>query len=144
MHAPRLVLVLTAAATLGLAACDRRDDGQTVGQKVDDAVATAKGATAEVKQSAKEGLDSAAKVSQEKGEEVAKKAGDLAITAAINAGLAKDPDLSPMRINVDTKDGRVALFGSAPNEAAKQRAQQIAMAQNGVSAVDNQLAIEKR
>jgi hyperosmotically inducible protein len=142
MNTPKLMASL--AALLALAACDSRQDGTTVGQKVDQAVASAKDAAADVKQTAKEGLDSAAQVSQQKGDKVAQKVGDATITAAVNAGLAKDPELSALRINVDTKNGQVALYGSAPNEGAKQRAQQIAMAEKGVTGVDNQLAVEKR
>lgn len=135
--------LLTAAGislALALAACDSRQDGETVGQKVDQAVASAKGAAAEAKQEAHE----AAQVGREKTEQAADKVGDVAITAAVNAGLAKDPDLSPLRINVDTKDGRVSLYGSAPSEAARQRAEQIAMAEKGVTGVDNKLAVETR
>ena len=139
-----LKTIASLAALLALGACDSRQDGTTVGQKVDQAVASAKDAAAEVKQTAKEGLNEAAQVSQEKGDKVAQKVGDAAITAAVNAGFAKDPELSPMRINVDTKNGQVSLYGSAPTEGAKQRAQQIALAEKGVTGVDNQLAVEKR
>jgi hyperosmotically inducible protein len=139
-----LKLIAPLAALLALAACDSRQDGTTVGQKVDQTVASAKDAAADVKQNARKGLDGAAQATQEKTDEVAKKVGDAAITASVNAGLAKDPELSPLRINVDTRNGQVSLYGSAPNEAAKQRAQQIAMAEKGVSGVDNQLAVEKR
>lgn len=142
MNTRKLMAPLVAA--LALIACDSRQDGKTVGEKVDQTVASAKDAAADVKQAAKQGMDSAAVLSQDKGEKLARKVGDAAITASVNAGLAKDPELSMLRINVDTKEGRVSLFGSAPNEAARQRAQQIAMAEKGVTGVDNQLAIEKR
>jgi len=133
-----------AAMALALAACDSKQDGATVGQKVDQAVATAKGAASEVKDSARRGLDDAAQVSKETSAQVSQKVSDAAITAAINAGIAKDPDLSALRINVDTHEGKVALYGSAPNEAARQRAQTIAQNEKGVTAVDNKLAIESR
>lgn len=139
-----LKLMSSLAALLALAACDSRQDGTTVGQKVDQTVASAKHAAADVKQAAKQGLDGAAQATQEKSDQVAQKVGDAAITASVNAGLAKDPELSALRINVDTKNGQVSLYGSAPSEAAKQRAQQIAMNEKGVTGVDNQLAIEKR
>lgn len=139
-----LKLMSSLAALLALAACDSRQDGTTVGQKVDQTVASAKDAAADVKQAAKQGLDGAAQATQEKSDQVAQKVGDAAITASVNAGLAKDPELSALRINVDTKNGQVSLYGSAPSEAAKQRAQQIAMNEKGVTGVDNQLAIEKR
>lgn len=136
--------IATGAAALALVACDSRQDGTTVGQKVDQTVASAQNAAAEVKQSAQQGLDEAAQASKDKSEQVAQKVSDAALTAAIKTGIAKDPELSALRINVDTKAGHVSLYGSAPNEAAKQRAQAIAMAENGVTGVDNQLAIEKK
>jgi osmotically-inducible protein OsmY len=134
-----------AVALLALAACDNRtSDGQTVGQKVDEGIATAKSAAAEAKESAQRGIDQAAPVVQEKSKELAEKVGDAAITASIKAGIAKDPELSVMRINVDTNDGKVSLYGSAPNEAARQRAQSIAQNEKGVTAVDNKLAVETK
>ena len=137
-----LGLMTTLAAALALGACER--DGTTAGQKVDETVASARTAAAHAKQSAQQGLSEAARATQEKSEVVAQKVGDAALTAAIKAGLAKDPELSALRINVDTKDGHVSLYGSAPSDAARQRAQAIALAENGVTGVDNQLAIETR
>ncbi|CAG1018986.1 hypothetical protein BURC_03828 [Burkholderiaceae bacterium] len=139
-----LGMMTTLAAALALAACDSRDDAATAGQKVDQTVASARTAAAEVKQSAQQGLSEAAQATQEKSEVVAQKVGDAALTAAIKAGIAKDPELSALRINVDTKDGHVSLYGSAPSDAARQRAQAIALAENGVTGVDNQLAIETK
>jgi hyperosmotically inducible periplasmic protein len=135
----------TALVLLALGACDNRtSDGATVGQKVDQGIATAKSAATEVKESAKRGVDQAAPVVQEKSQELAEKVGDAAITASINAGIAKDPELSALRINVDTRDGKVALYGSAPNDAARQRAQAIAQNEKGVTAVENKLAVETK
>jgi hyperosmotically inducible periplasmic protein len=81
---------------------------------------------------------------QQKSQELAEKVGDAAITASIKAGIAKDPELSALRVNVDTHDGKVALYGSAPNEAARQRAQAIAQNEKGVTAVENKLAVETK
>jgi hyperosmotically inducible periplasmic protein len=139
-----LAAVATALAAVGLAACDSRKDGETVGQKVDQAIASAKTATEEAKQNASRGAERAAEASKEKTDDVAKVVSDVAITASVKTNLAKDPELSALRINVDTKNGHVSLYGSAPNEAARQRAQTIAMAANGVTGVDNKLAIESR
>ena len=57
-------------------------------------------------------------------------------------GLAKDPDLSAIKIDVDTKGGTVMLKGPAPNAAAKARARRSPRAVKGVSAVDNQLEVK--
>ena len=67
---------------------------------------------------------------------------DAAITASVNAELAKDSKLSSLKIDVDTSHGHVALKGTAPDAASKERATQIASAVKGVTSVDNQLRVE--
>ena len=66
---------------------------------------------------------------------------DAEITAQISASLAKDPDLSAVKIDVDTANGRVTLKGPAPSAVARERAEGIAKAVNGVSSVNNQLVV---
>ncbi|HEY2927400.1 BON domain-containing protein [Piscinibacter sp.] len=126
-----LTLCAVSSALLVLAACDSRQE--TAGQKVDRTIAATENATKDLKQQGKEASA-----------EMAQKVSDATITAAVNADLAKDSELSALRINVDTHDGRVALYGSAPSEEAKMRAERLAMAEKGVVGVDNKLAVEKR
>ena len=66
---------------------------------------------------------------------------DAAITAAVNSALAKDDELSALRIDVDTVDGHVVLAGSAPNPDARRRASFIARGVPGVKSVDNRLSL---
>jgi len=127
-----LTLCVVSAAVLALAGCNR-NDGSTVGQKLDTAVAKTE-----------QGAADASRAVKNKTADVAQSVNDATITAAVNADLAKDPDLSALRINVDTHDGRVALYGSAPSEDAKMRAEKLAMGEKGVVSVDNKLAVEKR
>lgn len=122
-------LVSILAVTLGLAACNRQSD-TTAGQKVDSAVAKTEQAAADTKREAGAMVDKA---------EV--KLDDAGITAAINVDLAKDPDLSAMKINVDTKSGVVTLSGPAPSAAAKDRATTIAQGVKGVAGVNNNLEV---
>lgn len=77
-------------------------------------------------------------------EETGNKVSDAAITASVNAELAKDPNLSATKIDVDTSGGKVALHGSAPDAAAKDRATQLAQGVKGVQDVDNQLTIKAK
>jgi len=126
-----LTLCALSGALLVLAACDSRQE--TAGQKVDRTIAATEKAAKDLKQQSKEATT-----------EMAQKVSDATITAAVNADLAKDSELSALRINVDTHDGRVALFGSAPSEEAKMRAERLAMNEKGVVSVDNKLAVEKR
>lgn len=79
---------------------------------------------------------------ERKGEQAVDKAKDMSITTAINAELARDSQLSALRINVDTSDGRVVLRGTAPDQTSRTRAAQIALGTTGVVSVDNQLNVE--
>lgn len=69
--------------------------------------------------------------------------GDAAITASIKTDFLKDPDLSVLKIDVDTRDGVVTLNGLADNEAARKRAEQLAGAIKGVREVRNYLTVKR-
>lgn len=158
----RMALLLV-GGVLVLAACDKGGK-QTAGEKLDSAIAKTEQAADEAKAKAERLAREAAQKAQSSGAsaestikresqdaiEAAKTAGasvaatvdDAAITAAVSAGLAKDPDLRATSIEVDTKGGTVMLKGPAPNAAAKIRATEIAKAVKGVGAVDNQLQVK--
>jgi len=152
-HPRRLAGIAAAAAlALGLAACGERGDDRTVGQKVDAAVERTEQAAANMKEEARQGMAnaesearSAGNAMGEKaarmGEAIAEKVDDATITASVNADLARDPDLSAIRINVDTKDGVVTLTGPAPSSSAKDRAAEIARGVKGVASVNNNLEV---
>lgn len=153
--------VLVAGAALTLAACDKSDN-RTAGEKLDSAVAkteqaadTAAAKTGEAVKDAKAKVDASGTTSEVKegmanAKEAVKDAGaavsatvdDAAITASVSAGLAKDPDLSAIKINVDTKGGAVSLKGPAPTAAAKARAEEIAKGVQGVTSVSNELEVK--
>lgn len=127
LRATGLAAVL--ALSLGLAACNRQDNA-TVGQKMDAAVQRTEQAAGEVKRDAGNMVD-----------KVEAKVDDMSITASIKADLAKDPDLSAMKINIDTQSGVVTLSGPAPSAAAKERATTIAQNVKGVAGVNNNLQV---
>jgi hyperosmotically inducible periplasmic protein len=150
--------VIAALAVLTLAACDRdatnsaNRSGTTVGQKLDNAIdktgrkldeagdkvaAATERAVAETKEAASD-------VKTEfKSGETGRAINDTAITASVKTDLLKDPDLSVLKIDVDTKDGVVTLNGLAGNDAARKRAEQMASAVKGVKEVRNFLVIKK-
>ena len=145
-----LTAISAVVASLALTACDRGDrssaatanrDAATAteqtGRSTDSAMDRAKDTTRNMAQDAKDATRGAT-------DAIGDKVSDAVITTSVKTELAKDSTLSALRINVDTKNGHVSLYGSAPNEAAKQRAQTIAMNEKGVTGVDNQLAIEKK
>lgn len=67
--------------------------------------------------------------------------GDASITAAVKTALAADPTLSALRIEVNTEDGVVRLEGPAPDMKARERAEVLAAAPEGVTRVDNRLIV---
>lgn len=129
------------AILLGLAACNKADDGKTVGQSIDSGIAkteqAAKDAGNAIKDATRDAQISGSQASATMGEKI----DDAVITASVNASLAKDPDLSAIKINVDTKDGVVTLNGPAPTAAAKDKATDLARRVKGVSSVNNQLMV---
>lgn len=139
---PLLALACSAAVLLALTACNKADDGKTVGQSVDSGIAkteqAAKDAGNTVKEASKDAQATGSQASTTMGEKI----DDVTITATVSTGLAKDPDLSAIKINVDTKDGVVTLNGPAPSAAAKDKATDIAKQVKGVTSVNNQLVVK--
>jgi hyperosmotically inducible protein len=138
------ILLMVPALALGavLVGCDRPDDGQTVGQRVDETMAKterqadkAADATKQAGQDIKQGAENA-------GARAADAVSDATITAEVKAALAADPELSALRINVDTSNGIVTLRGPAPDEKSRSRATQLAASPKGVMRVDNQLTLK--
>jgi osmotically-inducible protein OsmY len=74
---------------------------------------------------------------------VPSKVSDAAITASVKTDLLKDPDLSVLKIDVDTKGGVVTLNGLAADEPARQRAEKMASAVKGVKEVRNFLVVKR-
>jgi len=147
------VVLSSLALLLALSACGKQDEGKTAGQQIDSAITKTEKAATEVKAktesamaNAGSAVKDAAQSAEASGKEMAGKAAekldDMAITTAVSAGLAKDPDLSAFKINVDTKNGAVTLNGSAPTEAAREKAGSIAKAVKGVGSVDNKLVLK--
>lgn len=149
---------------LALTACNKADESQTTGQKIDSTVAKTEKAVTELKREGeKSGADLKAKTEEslakavdalknatEKSEATAKiitaktinKIDDMAISTAVSAELLKDPEIKFLKINVDTKNGAVVLNGTVPTGAAKARAESIAKTFDGVQSVDNRLVIK--
>ena len=68
---------------------------------------------------------------------------DAAITASIKTDFLKDPDLSVLKIDVDTKSGVVTLNGLANDESARGRAEKMASSVKGVKEVRNFLVVKR-
>lgn len=138
---PLLALACSAAVLLALTACNKQNDGKTVGQSIDSGIAKTEQVAKEAGNTVKEASKEAQAAGSQAGTSMGGKIDDVTITAKVSGSLAKDPDLSAIKINVDTKDGVVTLNGPAPNAAAKDKATSIAKQVQGVSSVNNQLMV---
>lgn len=150
----RVLAAACAVATLPLlVACDNSNSTRTVGQKLDSAIAKTEQAAVNAKDATKasvesagvalrESADQARAAAKRASDDVSANSGDAAITASVAAGLIKDPDLSALKIDIDTRQGVVRLYGPAPSETARLRATDIAKAVKGVSSVDNKLTVK--
>ena len=134
---------LAVATLISISACDQRKDDRTVGQKVDSAIATAEQKTDQAAARMKQDTAAARESTGKAVDAVGSKVKDAAITTGINAELARDASLSALKIDVDTNDGKVAMHGTAPDAAARERATQLAKKVDGVVSVDNRLQIGK-
>jgi osmotically-inducible protein OsmY len=138
---PFLVLACSAAVLLALTACNKQDDGKTVGQSIDSGIAKTEQVAKDAGNAMKDASKDAQAAGSQAGTSVGEKIDDMTITAKVSGSLAKDPDLSAIKINVDTKDGVVTLNGPAPTAAAKDKATAIAKEVQGVTSVNNQLMV---
>ena len=137
------LLAAVVAAGAASTACNRPGQ-ETVGQKVDGSIADIKSATQEIRAKAGAAATDAKVATAKAVDAVAATSKDIAITAKVNAALASDSSLKAMSIDVDTKDGRVSMRGTAPDAAARERAKALANAIDGVVTVDNHLVVGKK
>ena len=106
--------------------------GEKIGEKTHEAVTAVKNTGGEVAVTTTEATSS-----------TSSKVNDAAITASIKTDFLKDPDLSVLKIDVDTKGGVVTLNGLAADEPARQRAEKMASAVKGVKEVRNFLVVKR-
>lgn len=66
---------------------------------------------------------------------------DATIGTKLKAALVADPELSALKINVDTTQGNVRLKGEVKNMMLWRKAGDLARKIEGVKSVDNQLVI---
>ena len=66
---------------------------------------------------------------------------DATIGTKLKAAYAADPELSALKINIDTTQGAVRLKGEVKSMALRRKAEETARKIEGVKSVDNQLVI---
>lgn len=147
----KLPLIALTTLAISLAACSKHEE-KTAGEQLDSAIAkteqqaqeakdAVKREVAEAKADTAAAADTVEAKAKQTADMVGDKVADAAITASVNAELAKDNQLSALKINVDTTDGHVVLRGSAPSPDARDRATRLASAVKGVTGVDNHLEV---
>jgi hyperosmotically inducible periplasmic protein len=67
---------------------------------------------------------------------------DATITTRVKTRFAKDPDVSAMRIKVNTDKGVVQLSGTAKSDVERQKAIDLARSVPGVKDVQDSISIE--
>ncbi|MBF6631938.1 MAG: BON domain-containing protein [Comamonas sp.] len=141
------VMAISALA-LGLAACGP-NNGETAGQKLDNSIERTEQAADNARveadraaQAAGQKMDNAVDASKNAANDAMAVAGEAGTTAKVNAALIGDPELSALKINVDTVGSTVTLNGEAPSQSAKDRATDIAKAVEGVTSVNNLLTVK--
>ncbi len=159
-----IVALGSLALALALGACTKQDDNKTAGQQIDSAVAKTEQAAAEARAKAeqaavqakaktesamasagtaiKDATQTAESSARQAATKMEEKFDDVSITTSVSSAIGKEGDLSVLKINVDTKNGVVTLNGSAPSEAAREKAGNIAKAVKGVNSVDNKLVVK--
>lgn len=68
---------------------------------------------------------------------------DASITSKVKTSLLADPDVSGLRIDVDTRDGVVTLTGIVNSSAEKARALDLARKVENVSRVEDKLTVRR-
>lgn len=69
-------------------------------------------------------------------------AADTATTDRVRRAFAADPELGKLTIYVSTKAGMVRVSGSVPSYETREKAEKLAMATDGVNAVENKITVE--
>lgn len=117
------------------------DTGDKIGKKVDQAGAVVSSAGESISNTTGAAIDKAGTAVFTKVDQVGTIAEDSVITASIKTDLLKDPGLSAFGIEVNTVKGEVTLKGEVSTEIRKQRAEGIAGHIVGVTRINNLLKV---
>jgi len=127
------VLAASSLALIAAAGCDKPNPAESAGKQIDQSM-----------QKMGQKVDQATDRAKEQVAKTGQVLDDTAITAAVKAGIFNEPGLKVLKIDVDTKDGRVTLTGSVDSPESLQKATQVASNVQGVKGVDNRLAVSSK
>lgn len=112
-----------------------------VQRKAGEAAANAREAGRDAAAKADEKTDAAQKKAGDAADRAGAAATDAGITTAVKTKFLADPNVSGLKIDVDTTNGVVTLRGTVPNAAEKRRAMELARETTGVKSVKDELKI---
>jgi len=129
---------------LAQAGHEAKEKLETAGQRTADAISNAGEKTSEAVDSHASSSTSAPTTASSSTSGNARSVlADAGIKASIETDFLKDPDLSVLKIDVDSKDGVITLNGLTKDETARSRAAQIAQNVKGVREVRNFLVVKR-
>lgn len=126
------LIALSMLMAIGLAACDKPGPAESAGKQIDK---TANEAGKKISETVDKVSDKISEQSIKTGVTI----DDVEITTRVKAAIFAEPGLSTLQISVDTVKGVVTLSGSVDTQPNSDRAQALAGAVAGVTAVENQL-----
>ena len=141
---PGLLVAAVIGAGIAGAAVSSFYDPRSLGSRIDAGMDAAQSSVTLQVDAVRGAASAAGQGAALAGERVAEALGDASITAAVKTALAADPSLSAVKIDVSTRGGVVRLDGPAPDPRARDRAQVLAAAPDGVVQVDNRLVVPER
>jgi hyperosmotically inducible protein len=77
-------------------------------------------------------------------ETAGQKVDDVTVLTKIKADLLQSKNVDGLDVNVDVKDGRVTLSGTASTDAERVKAESIAKNASGVKSVENKIVLKAR
>jgi hyperosmotically inducible periplasmic protein len=120
-----------------------RDAAGRAADATRDAAGRAGDATRDAAARAGDKTDSAQRKAGDTADRVGEAATDAALTSAIKTKLLGDPNVSGLKINVDTNNAVVTLTGTVPSATEKARALELARETRGVKSVKDQLKVSR-
>jgi osmotically-inducible protein OsmY len=75
-------------------------------------------------------------------ETAGQKVDDVTVLTKIKADLLQSKNVDGLDVNVDVKDGRVTLSGTASTDAERTKAESIAKNASGVKSVENKIVLK--
>ena len=131
---PHALLLALALVTLSLTACQKPGPAEEAGRKIDEA-------TDQASRTVHQNLERAKTSTQADIQHVDTAVSDADITAKVKLALMMRDGLNSLTISVTTQAGVVSLSGSVASAAQSQLAQELALAVDDVTQVNNQLTV---